>query len=80
MFGVIVAIAPSYPLGLKRIINVTKHGRVPWPASLASLVDLPMRRCHMRPVLDCGGLCEGRLAYAHGSLWCTMTPHREGVS
>ncbi len=45
--------------GLKLIIKFIKKGSAPCPASLSWLVDLPIRRRYMRPVLDRVGIRPG---------------------
>jgi ubiquinone/menaquinone biosynthesis C-methylase UbiE len=45
--------------GLKLILKFMKKGSAPCPASLSWIVDLPIRRRYMRPVLDRVGLQTG---------------------
>ncbi len=49
---VVVGLVLFWLFGLKLIIKFMKHGSAPCPASLSWLVDLPLRRRYMRPVLD----------------------------
>jgi ubiquinone/menaquinone biosynthesis C-methylase UbiE len=45
--------------GLKLIVKFAKKESMPCPSSLSWLVDLPIRRRYMRPVLDRVGLSPG---------------------
>jgi ubiquinone/menaquinone biosynthesis C-methylase UbiE len=45
--------------GLKLILKLSKGRSEPCPSSLGWLVDLPIRRCYMRPVLERAGLRPG---------------------
>jgi 16S rRNA A1518/A1519 N6-dimethyltransferase RsmA/KsgA/DIM1 with predicted DNA glycosylase/AP lyase activity len=46
-------------VGLKLLVKLLKGRSAPCPASLSWLVDLPIRRRYMRPVLDRVGLQPG---------------------
>ncbi|NMC78975.1 MAG: methyltransferase domain-containing protein [Chloroflexi bacterium] len=56
---VFVGIVLFWLFGLKLIIKFMKKGSAPCPASLSWLVDLPIRRRYMRPVLDRVGIRPG---------------------
>ena len=56
---VVLGVAFFWFFGLKLIVKLMKRGSAPCPASLSWLVDLPIRRRYMRPVLDRVGLQPG---------------------
>lgn len=56
---IIVGMVLFWLFGLKLIIKLKKKGSAPCPASLSWLVDLPIRKRYMRPVLDRVGLRPG---------------------
>ncbi len=56
---VVVGILFFWLFGLKLIIKFMKKGSAPCPASLSWIVDLPIRRRYMRPVLDRVGIRPG---------------------
>lgn len=55
----LLGLALFWLFGLKLIIKYSKKGSAPCPASLSWLVDLPLRKRWMRPVLDRVGLRPG---------------------
>ena len=55
----LAGIAFFWLFGLKLIIKYMKAGSAPCPASLSWIVDLPIRRRYMRPVLDRVGMRPG---------------------
>jgi ubiquinone/menaquinone biosynthesis C-methylase UbiE len=55
----VLGVAFFWLVGLKLILKVFKVRKAPCPASLAWLVDHPLRRRYMRPVLDRVGLRAG---------------------
>jgi ubiquinone/menaquinone biosynthesis C-methylase UbiE len=56
---IVVGVVLFWLFGLKLILKLMKHGSAPCPASLSWIVDLPIRRRYMRPVLDRVGLRPG---------------------
>jgi ubiquinone/menaquinone biosynthesis C-methylase UbiE len=56
---VVLGILFFWLFGLKLIIKLSKGNSAPCPSSLSWLVDLPIRRRYMRPVLDRMGIKPG---------------------
>lgn len=57
--GVFAGVVLFWLFGLKFILKFMKKGSAPCPASLSWVVDLPIRRRYMRPVLDRVGIQPG---------------------
>ncbi|MBN1313705.1 MAG: class I SAM-dependent methyltransferase [Anaerolineae bacterium] len=56
---ILLGIALFWLFGLKLILKFAKGRSAPCPASLSWIVDLPIRRRYMRPVLDRVGIQPG---------------------
>jgi ubiquinone/menaquinone biosynthesis C-methylase UbiE len=56
---VVVGIALLWLFGLKLVMKLSKGSSAPCPASLSWIVDLPIRRRYMHPVLDRVGMRPG---------------------
>lgn len=56
---ILIGLVFFWLFGLKLILKLVKSKSVPCPTSLSWLVDLPIRRRYMRPVLDRVGIQPG---------------------
>lgn len=67
VFGyTLIVLAGFWLFGLKLLIKLGKGRSAPCPASLSWIVDLPIRKRYMRPVLDRAGLEPGEIVLELG--------------